>query len=269
VDVEYLLGSMLRGVLTSRGHRKKMKGASRFLLGNPRVAGKGALVLGGLAYALYESLAKGHGIGTMAAAGSAGASSAGGVAATPGAGQWSGGSAPGPSVVPPPLPFTAAAGMPVVPPPLPREADLQQSVSPALVEPDNASAVMTPDVLRVVRLSISAAHADGSFTSAERAAIGAQARQAGVEALVSPDLARPPSVAEILGDVPPGVHRQHLYMIAFAIVRADETVTPGERTYLREVAAALALDVETVAQLERDATEHIDRAAREPDVTPR
>ena len=68
MDVEYLLGSVLRGVLTGRGKRKKTKGAMRYVLGNPRAVGGGAVLLGGLAFALYEHVTKGGGLGTGSAA---------------------------------------------------------------------------------------------------------------------------------------------------------------------------------------------------------
>ena len=92
----------------------------------------------------------------------------------------------------------------------------------------------------MIRLSISAAAADGAFTPVEREAILAHARQAGAEALIAPDLARPGSAGDILRGVSGDFQKQQLYAIAFAIVRADETVTDGERMYLQQVAARSA-----------------------------
>jgi uncharacterized membrane protein YebE (DUF533 family) len=124
---------------------------------------------------------------------------------------------------------------------------------------------VTPDVLRVIRLSLSAASADGTLTETEREAILTQARAVGAEALVASDLRSPRRPADLLADVTDAVQRAHLYSIAFAIVRADEAVTAPERTYLTEVADALKLDADTVARLEAAAAEQIVARAAEPD----
>jgi len=44
-----------------------------------------------------------------------------------------------------------------------------------------------------------------------------------------------------------------------AFVRADETVTGGERIYLAQLAYRLGLDAATVARLEARAAAHIDK----------
>lgn len=242
MDVEYLLGSVLRGVLTSRGKRKRTKGAMRYVLGNPQ----GVMLLGGLAFALYESLTKGSGIGTSPAP----------APPTPPVPHAAGSA--GAVVVPPPPPV---AGGTVMPPPLPVAA-----AAPLAASPETASADTVPaEVLRVIRLSISAARADGQLTTVEQDAILEQARQVGAQAIIEPDLRAPRPVAEILGGVTNDFQRHQLYSIAFAIVRADEQVTPQERLYLQQVATALALDAATVARLEQQAAARIAEPADDAD----
>src|SRR5205085_772095 len=50
-----------------------------------------------------------------------------------------------------------------------------------------APATPSPDAMRMVRLAVSAAHADGPMNEQERAAILLQARQAGVDAVFEPE----------------------------------------------------------------------------------
>jgi uncharacterized membrane protein YebE (DUF533 family) len=244
MDVEYLLGSLLRNVVSTRGGRKKTKGTMRYVLGGAGGAGK-ALLLGGVAYALLESLTKGMGTGS------------GSVAPGPLAGPGSGSAASAAGgVVPPPIPSAhgtspRAAG-PSVPPPIPGSAALPAT---------GPTGGVPPEVLRVIRLTISAAQADGVLTAAEQRAILSQARPAGAEAAIAPDLLRRTPPAEILAGVTDPRQREQLYTIAFAIVRADEHVTPDEREYLDEVARALQLDAAAVASLESRAAQGIDREA--------
>ena len=71
-------------------------------------------------------------------------------------------------------------------------------------------------------------------------------------------------VADNPDDTPPdAARREQLYTIAFAIVRADEDVTPREREYLRQVARALDLDDGRIDALERDAMSRIAESATE------
>jgi uncharacterized membrane protein YebE (DUF533 family) len=106
---------------------------------------------------------------------------------------------------------------------------------------------------------VSAARADGSLGEAEQRAILDHARQAGAEALVAGELERPTPLPEIVAGVIDGRQRADLYVLAFAIVRADETVSGAERVYLAQLASLLGLDAATAAGLEREAAAQIDK----------
>jgi len=56
--------------------------------------------------------------------------------------------------------------------------------------------------------------------------------------------------------------KEQLYTLAFTIVRADESVTGGERIYLAQLAHRMGLDPAAVARLEAEASARIDAAAR-------
>jgi len=115
-----------------------------------------------------------------------------------------------------------------------------------------AAETVSPSVLRVIRLSLSAAQADGELTRSEADVILAQARAVGAEALIARDLAALPVIESIVEGVQDARQREELYSVAFAIVRADEQVTGVERAYLKRVAAALQLGDAVVARLELD-----------------
>jgi uncharacterized membrane protein YebE (DUF533 family) len=159
--------------------------------------------------------------------------------------RTAGGSAPPPpGTPPPPLPGAGTA-----PPPLPTAA------GSGLPEP----------VLRVVRLMISAARADGSLGAEEREAILAEARKVGAEDAVAGEMEAPHPLAEIVGGVTDPKLAGELYTLAFGIVRADETVTGAERIYLAQLAHRLELGPETVSRLESEAASRIDAETDGPD----
>jgi uncharacterized membrane protein YebE (DUF533 family) len=237
LDVERLLGSVISGALG--GKKKKHRGVARYLTGGTSsfLNASTLLALGGLAWGVYE---------TMTQQGSG-----------PGAGP-----APGPTpsappprpvasgpVVPPPLPQTGAV---VVPPPLPATG----------TPPPVARVEVSPDVLRVIRLTLSAARADGTLTPHEREAILSQARGVGAESLIAAELDAPRPLEEILGNAPGGRTAEDLYTLAFSIVRADEDVLPAEREYLSRLAAALGIAADTAARLEQQAADRIAAASR-------
>ena len=118
-----------------------------------------------------------------------------------------------------------------------------------------------PDVLRLVRLAIAAARADGRLTDEERASILAQARSVGAEAIVEREIQGPRPLAEIVSGVSDSNTREQLYVLAFTVVRADEGVSGAERIFLAQLAHALGLDPATTARLETEAARGIDAAA--------
>ena len=119
------------------------------------------------------------------------------------------------------------------------------------------------DALRLVRLAIAAARADGRLTDQERASILEQARTVGAEAVVEQEIRSPRSLAEIVAGVSDSNTRGQLYVLAFTVVRADEGVSGAERIFLAQLAHALGLDPATTAGLESDAARRIDAAAEE------
>lgn len=116
-----------------------------------------------------------------------------------------------------------------------------------------------PDpVLRLIRLAVSAARADGDLSDKERALILERAREAGLEAAVETELAAPHPLSEIVRGLTHEEGRKELYVLAFTIVRADETVSGAERIYLAQLAHQLGLDAASVAALERETAAKID-----------
>ena len=153
-------------------------------------------------------------------------------------------------LVPPPVPPDMAPVATVIPPPLP------PSLSPV------TAATVQPDVLRVLRLTLAAARADGTLEPRERDAILARAKQVGAEPLITAEIDRPKDLGEIVGDVGDERMRQDLYTLAYAIVRADEQVSDRERSWLTELAGHLRVDAGAVAGLEQQAAARIAAAAQ-------
>ena len=139
------------------------------------------------------------------------------------------------------------------PPPLP-------GASPS-APPSAAAGDMPEAVLRLLRLTVSAARADGNLGLEERGAILENARKVGAEAAVAQELTAPRPLAEIVGGVTDPALKVQLYTLAFTIVRADEAVSGAERIYLAQLAHQLGLDAATVADLEKAAGAKIDATA--------
>lgn len=218
MDVERLIGSVISGAVGAKGKRGKR--ARGFLAGGSRRSGGlGSLITPGTLLG-----AAGLAWGLLEVLKREGAPQASGPATTP---------APGP------------AGGPIVPPPLPGESPPTVPGVPA-------------EALRLVRLAISAARADGTLSAAERAVLLEHARAAGGEALVLREIEAPRPLAEIVDGVTDPAAREQMYGFAFGIVRADEGVSGGERIYLAQLAHRLGLDAAAVARIEAAATAAID-----------
>ena len=86
----------------------------------------------------------------------------------------------------------------------------------------------------------------------------------GAEALVLREIESPRPLGEVVAGVTDPQLKEQLYTLAFTIVRADESVTGGERIYLAQLAHRLGLDAPAVARLEGEAAARIDAAGRGP-----
>lgn len=155
--------------------------------------------------------------------------------------QQTSGPTPPPSGVGPSSP-------PPVPPPLP---------SAPLATPST----LPTEALRVLRLTLSAARADGNLSAAEAEQILSEARNAGAEAVVHDEMQRTVPLGEIVAGVVDPDHKQQLYRLAFTVVHADEGVSGTERLYLSQLASLLLLDAETVGQIESETAARLKAAA--------
>jgi uncharacterized membrane protein YebE (DUF533 family) len=153
---------------------------------------------------------------------------------------------PGPGV--PPVP-----GAPSVP---------QAGFPPVPSVPEAVQSALDP-VARVIRLAVSAAKADGNLSDAERTLILERAREAGLEAAVEVELVQARPLAEIVGGVTDPAMKNELYVLAYTIVRADETVSGAERIYLAQLAHRLGLDAASVTALETEISAKIDSQSGE------
>lgn len=234
-----LIGSLLQGALGSRG--KKTRGAARFLSGRSGsfINASTVLTAAGLAWGAFEAATRKQ---TDASP------------APPSSPSTPPGGVPPPLVTgssvatPPPLP----GGSPVAaPPPLPG--------APPVSGTAESSRTVPPEVLRWVRLMISAARADGVLSPEEQQAILARARDAGAEELVAVELAVSRPLDQIVAGVDDAQAKADMYVLAYTIVRADETVSGAERIYLAQLAHGLGLDAGTVSRLEAETGARIDQ----------
>ena len=225
LDPEQLIGSVIKSTLFGRG--KRARGVGRLVSRRGGLLnGKTLLALGGLAWGLYET-----------ATAQQGQAQAGG---------------PAPGSPPGGAPWPAAGPGTSVPPPLPG------TPGPATAPAPEAVPAMPEGVRRVIQLTLSAARADGTLGDLERGRIIEYAREAGVEDVVAPELDRAVPLAEVVRGVIDPAQRADLYTLAFAITRADEQVTGGERVYLAQLAHLLALSPEDTARLESETAARID-----------
>jgi uncharacterized membrane protein YebE (DUF533 family) len=76
--------------------------------------------------------------------------------------------------------------------------------------------------------------------------------------VVEAELAQMRPLADIVRGVTDPQMKKELYVLAFAIVRADESVSGAERIYLAQLAHQLGLDAASVASLEAETSAKID-----------
>jgi uncharacterized membrane protein YebE (DUF533 family) len=113
--------------------------------------------------------------------------------------------------------------------------------------------------MRAVRLMIAAARCDGTLGEEELGRLVSHAKDVGLEAEMRREWQSPRPLAEICAGIVDPAQRKDLYVLAFAVLRADEEVSGAERVFLAGLAARLALTPEEAAALERDAASRIDQ----------
>ena len=133
------------------------------------------------------------------------------------------------------------------------------SAAPLPPVPSLAPANVSPDTMRMLRLAISAAGADGSVSDGERAAIIEQARKTGVGEIVETELGQPRPLREVVAGVTDPNERATLYVLAFSVLRGDEQPSGAERIYLAQLANLLGLDPAEAERLEKSAAASIDK----------
>jgi uncharacterized membrane protein YebE (DUF533 family) len=228
MDESILFNGVLRSVLGGRRRRSHRalryltRGSSSFWT-NPTTL----LTAAGVAWGIYETLQSNVGQAASAAATSSGTAAAPSPVSVGGSGPVAS------ALVPmPPLPIASSPSSPT-------------SVS--------------PDTMRVLRLAISAANADGVVTDDERNAILEQARSAGVGGLVEAEFSQPRPLREIVAGVTDSNDRATLYVLAFSVLRGDEQPSGAERIYLAQLANLLGLDPADSERLERNTATSIDK----------
>jgi uncharacterized membrane protein YebE (DUF533 family) len=248
--MDHLVNDILSGLLG--GRRKKSGNALRFITrGIPRGVTRGVmrnpsalLGIAGVAWGIFETLQNQNQPGQAAGGqvtggGGLHAGNAVGTGAVGANSDANSGASTGAAT-------GASAGVPPLPP------------LPGGVAAPAAAARPDADTLRLVRLAVSAANADGAMNEKERSALVGQLTAAGAAALLEPELAQPRPLPEIIAGVDDRADKATLYVLAFTILRADEQINGAERIYLAQLANLLGLDPGLVATLEKDTGERID-----------
>ena len=88
--------------------------------------------------------------------------------------------------------------------------------------------------------------------------IMARASEVGMEGIVEAELNQTRMLADIVRGVTDPAIKKDLYVLAFAIVRADENVSGAERIYLAQLAHQLGLDAATAQAIEAETANKID-----------
>ena len=215
IDAEKLLGKLVGEVVGkggSWGHSKKSVLGS---LGS----GSGLMTLIGLGVGAYEILKQ------------QGGQNAGASAPPP----PPGGTMPAPP--PPPPPSTPAApSVPVMAAP----STVISAPSPQAGQPGMAAAAQS--AVRLIRVMVAAAHADGTMDAEEERAVLDKLRGADVsqeeKMFLLDELHRPHSIEKLVDGVSdPGLAKT-MYVLAFAAIRVD---SEAERAWLDKLAAGLGL----------------------------
>lgn len=106
-------------------------------------------------------------------------------------------------------------------------------------------------------LSIAAARCDGELGEDEYGRLLQVARENQAESLVARELSQARPLSGLAAGIVEVQHKADLYVLAYSILRADESVSSAERSWLAQWASLLGLDPATTARLEKDAAYRI------------
>jgi hypothetical protein len=113
---------------------------------------------------------------------------------------------------------------------------------------------------RIAGLLVLASRADGELGEEEYACILREAKNAGASAQVMAEMQSPRPLEALVYGVRDPKLASDLYVLAFAVVRADEDVNAKERAFLDQLGGLLGLDKGSMARLESDAARKISAA---------
>jgi uncharacterized membrane protein YebE (DUF533 family) len=240
VFVDRLMGSLIGSALGLRGKRHHRAhgfftgGPSSFLNTSTLLTAAGVAAT---AYTLYRAYQTSTPASTSTVSGGPDPSAPPKLAATPLASQSSRAapplaSAPPTSTSAPPAPTGAATAL-------------------------TSSRAPVDALTRIVALTIAAARCDGELGEDEYGRILEVAREHRAESLVARELAEPRPLADLAAGVIDARYKADLYVLAYGILRADESVNSAEREWLTSWARLLGLDAATVVRLEKDAAARI------------
>jgi uncharacterized membrane protein YebE (DUF533 family) len=211
-DAEKLLGKVLSGVMGAGSSRHKGKNS---LLGSLATGG-GLMTAIGLGIGAYEILKEK---------------------------KQSQPAPPGYPVQPPPPPSAPAwGGTPMQPPPPPPLSVSLPHSPPAPPVSSGSSKDSQELAIRMIRVMIAAAHADGALDEEEEKAILARLRAADFSPeermFILDELHQPKTLAELTTGISDPSIAKTMYMLAVNAIAID---SPGERAWLDNLAASLSI----------------------------
>ncbi len=235
-DAEKLLGKVLSGAMqghVKKGKKKKNRSGDNLIgsLVGSLASGKGLITAIGLGVGAYEILRQ---------------------SSAKGATGVIGGTGPQPMPAPPPAP-AAAPVSPAMPPPLPSHG---APAGPAITPPAPGGEATAEQQLavRLIRVMVAAAHADGQLDEEEERRILERLQEQGLSReerqFLLQELHAPKGIEELTAGVDSPMIAQTLYSLAVATIIID---TDEERRWLDALAASLGVSPAMQRFIEQDA----------------
>lgn len=219
-DAEKLLGKVLSGVMGTSSSSHKGKSS---LLGS-LASGGGLMTAIGLGIGAYEILKEK---------------------------KQSQPAPPGYQAGPPPPPSAPAWGGPTMPPPPPPPLSASLPNSPPVIAASTSRKDSQELAIRLIRVMIAAAHADGTLDEEEEKAVLARLRTTDLSQeermFILDELHQPKTLAELTTGISDPSIAKTMYMLATSAIAID---SPGERAWLDSLAASLSISKAVQAFIE-------------------